>query len=476
MAERPSTRAGGAHRATIPPGFPRTAPSRWRAIRWVSRATSCSKAGRRARSSNGCATPLRKGAKHDRAGTTEGCDGRAPDLGRRLQRSRTAGDSSRLRGRGGRRAVATEVQPGRGPGFDLPHGCDQPQRSARHPGAALRRTDSRHSRAGRPVGLKAARPPVVSIHELGTLGGAVSQAKAVNRAGQVVGTSRDALGRTRAFLWQENVGIVDLKPLTGVNTSANDVNENGEITGGGDTGFGDFHAYLLSEGTSFDLGTLGGNESEALAVNRRGQVAGHSRIAGAVVKHAFLIADPGSMVDLGSLGGGGAMSIAHDVNDAGAVVGLAETSTGRPHAFLWTAADGLRDLGALGAAPSMALGINNRREVVGGSGHAFLWTERAGIVDLGTLGGRTSCANDINDLGCIVGVSQTDRTDARGLPVTRAFLRTPDGSMLDLGTLGGEHSSAAAISEDDGGVVRIAGHSHDDAAAVRAVVWTVRLT
>src|SRR5213078_880301 len=66
--------------------------------------------------------------------------------------------------------------------------------------------------------------------------------------------------------------------------------------------------------------------------------------------------------------------------------------------------------------------------------------------------------------------------ETRGLPVTRAFLRTPDGSMLDLGTLGGEHSSAAAISEDDGGVVRIAGHSHDDAAAVRAVVWTVRLT
>ncbi len=326
------------------------------------------------------------------------------------------------------------------------------------------------------MGLEAARAPVVSIHELGTLGGAVSQAKAVNRAGQVVGTSRDGLGRTRAFLWQEDLGIVDLQPLTGVNTSANDINENGEITGGGDTGFGDFHAYLLSEGTSFDLGTLGGNESEALAVNRRGQVAGHSRIAGAVVKHAFLIADPGSMVDLGSLGGGGAMSLAHDVNDAGAVVGLAETSTGRPHAFLWTAADGLRDLGALGAAPSIALGINNRTEVVGGSGHAFLWTEQAGMVDLGTLGGRTSCANDVNDLGCIVGVSQTDGTDARGFPLTRAFLRTPDGSMLDLGTLGGEHSSAAAISEGEGGVVRIAGHSHDVAGAVRAVVWTVRPT
>ncbi len=325
------------------------------------------------------------------------------------------------------------------------------------------------------MGLEAARAPVVSIHELGTLGGAVSQAKAVNRAGQVVGTGRDALGRTRAFLWQEDLGIVDLQPLTGVNTSANDINENGEITGGGDTGFGDFHAYLLSEGTSFDLGTLGGNESEALAVNRRGQVAGHSRIAGAVVKHAFLIPDPGRMIDLGSLGGVGTTSIAHDVNDAGAVVGLAETSSRQPHAFLWTAADGMRDLGALGVAPSIALGINNRAEVVGGSGHAFLWTERAGLVDLGTLGGRTSCANDINDLGCIVGVSQTDGTDARGLPFTRGFLRMPDGRLVDLGTLGGNHSSATAISEEAGGVLRIAGHSHDAAAAVRAVLWTVRL-
>src|SRR5438874_1825031 len=261
------------------------------------------------------------------------------------------------------------------------------------------------------------------------------------------------------------------------NARAGAINANGEIVGGVDTGFGDFHAYVLSAGTSFDLGTLGGNESEALAVKRRGQVVGHSRSGAAPAKHGFLIAEPGTMIDLGTLGG--ATSIAHDLNDRGDAVGLAETKTGEPRAFVWTATDGMRDLGTLGAA-SMALGINDRTEVVGGSGHAFLWTARDGMVDLGTLGGRTSCANAINDAGYIAGASQTGDSDARGLPVTHAFLRTPDGGLLDLGTLGGEHSAALAVSEvveapDAAPLLWIAGHSHDASARMRAALWAVRL-
>jgi probable HAF family extracellular repeat protein len=110
---------------------------------------------------------------------------------------------------------------------------------------------------------------------------------------------------------------------------------------------------------------------------------------------------------------------------------------------------------------------------VGGSGRAFLWTERAGMVDLGTLGGRTSCANDVNDGGYIVGVSETAGTDSRGRPVTHAFLRIPDGTMCDLGTLSGEHSSAAAVCEEEDGVLCIAGHSHDGSGRMCPVLWTV---
>jgi probable HAF family extracellular repeat protein len=89
-------------------------------------------------------------------------------------------------------------------------------------------------------------------------------------------------------------------------------------------------------------------------------------------------------------------SVAYAINDRGVVVGESTTAApGYSHAFLWTKAAGMKDLGVLGTDPfgnnnSAATDINNRGVVVGRTTvdattelwHAFAWTRRTGMVDI----------------------------------------------------------------------------------------------
>ena len=90
-----------------------------------------------------------------------------------------------------------------------------------------------------------------------------------------------------------------------------------------------------------DLGTLGGKESAATAVNERGQVIGESTTAGGAT-HAFLWQD-GKMRDLGTLGGQSSSPTA--INDVGQVVGASDTvpppkpPPSSPHTIAYTALD-----------------------------------------------------------------------------------------------------------------------------------------
>src|SRR5512132_1210084 len=65
----------------------------------------------------------------------------------------------------------------------------------------------------------------------------------------------------------------------GFSGAANDINNKDAIVGSYSFGLGG-HAYLYSDGTFRDLGTLGGSYSSANAINDKGQVAGTSYIAG----------------------------------------------------------------------------------------------------------------------------------------------------------------------------------------------------
>ena len=250
---------------------------------------------------------------------------------------------------------------------------------------------------------------------------------AINESGQVAG---------ERYVWTPGIGVQDVGTLGGTYTAAYAINKLGQVAGTSSTATGDRHAFLWTPGQGMqDLGTLGGGSSSiARGINDQGQVVGEVTLPpvgpSQPAKHAFLWTPGQGMQDLGTLGGLNS-TIAFDINNAGQVVGRAFSSNAQiappidpeylSHAFLWEPGQGMRDLGGLGDGHSVAYAINDAGQVVGRSWlaqgitdyglpyRAFLWTSDHGMRNLGTLatGPSASAAYGINEAGQVAGMVDT---------------------------------------------------------------------
>jgi len=269
--------------------------------------------------------------------------------------------------------------------------------------------------------------------------GTGGKAEAINNSGVMAGYSFTGVGNAfHATKWDANGNAIDLGTMGGNWSEAFDINNGGRVVGYSyNAGNTQMRPVVWSaNGTPTDLGSLaGGPGGKALAINDQGDAVGYAFLPydkwGSVYDRAVIWRN-GTVTELGTLGGD--ESFAYDINNLGQVVGSSQAAS-RVGAFIWQ--NGVMTE-IIGVGPSNfgsnAYGINDHGQVVGESGmggvgdtsHAFIW-ENGVTVDLNNVS-ITAVANgqwvlrhayEINTQGQIVGLGTLNG-------VQTAFLLTPD--------------------------------------------------
>jgi probable HAF family extracellular repeat protein len=134
--------------------------------------------------------------------------------------------------------------------------------------------------------------------------------------------------------------VTDLGTLPGYNESfARGINATGQVVGALRNSTGEFHAFIWDQTLGMqNIGTLGGNFREALAVNNNGNVVGASYMAVGGPQRAFLYSN-GMMINLGDQSSG-----AEGINTLGEIVGY-----GQDAAFIWDSTSGFLFIGGTSA-------------------------------------------------------------------------------------------------------------------------------
>ena len=269
-----------------------------------------------------------------------------------------------------------------------------------------------------------------ALFDLSTLGGKESFAYVITNSGILLGDSKTADGTLRPFMGAPNSPLFNLGDDPHLFGSARGANNVGQVVGFRliTDEHGQYHkrAYLYTTNRTIDLGTFGGKQSDAIAINDAGEVVGHLYTQYHDGSRRAVLYHSGKVIEIGTFGGNDSIGVA--INAAGQVVGYSALPGGDPRAFLY-AHGKLNNLGTLpGGTESFAYGIDDRGRVVGASDakdsplRAFIYSDGV-MQDLNKLipddsGWLLTEAKGINQSGQIVGYGFLNGE-------RRAFLLTP---------------------------------------------------
>jgi len=269
-----------------------------------------------------------------------------------------------------------------------------------------------------------------AIFDLSTLGGKESYAYVITNTGILLGDSKTSDGILRPFMGAPNSPLFNFGGEPHLFSSARGANNVGQVVGfqliTDDHGQLHKRAYLYTTNRTIDLGTFGGKQSDAIAINDAGDVVGHLYTDYHDGQKRAVLYHAGKVVEIGTFGGN--VSIGEAINTAGQVVGYAPLPGGDQRAFLF-AHGKMKNLGTLpGGTQSFAYGVDDRGRIVGASDakdsplHAFIYSDGV-MQDLNKLipadsGWLLTEAKGINESGQIVGYGFLDGE-------RRAFMLTP---------------------------------------------------
>ena len=288
----------------------------------------------------------------------------------------------------------------------------------------------------------------VDVVRLGHLMAGDTFGYGVTASGLIVGESEDNLGRSLAFIWTPDGGMLALaNTLGGVDSVARGVSADGSlVVGYANTGAADHAVYWDTAGVLHDIhdGALALN-SDAYAISSDGKVIVGEYQDLASRSQSYYWTSILGMVKINPVAGDTESSACAVNSDGTVIVGDSGTAASGI-AYRWTASSGIAtSLGVIdafgGTSASIANGVSADGSVVVGSSTsattlfaAYRWTQETGMVDLGSLGGFWSEALAVSDDGeIVVGYSMNGDAESEGFIWTGLGMRSVNAMLADAG-------------------------------------------